>query len=251
MKKVHAGTAYGAASSAVCRLFLPPPPRSNKIKTFTRRALIDAFQIHDKDGEMAISVDDWMGDLRLLRHFVVTTTLEPVGATKNVQRLWRDVVSEEATRHPLLNEQLSQPMFTLASVISISSVARSCAIAFALPEPRYVSMEQVTELFLLTRGVSTIVDACVLWLRSSPLAPVLVGYEIPDREQVTLPDSVSERFHVLDQMIDTACFGEHQKNVCKDALMALADVYRSVAYFSAKNQLQTGKTAERSICIQS
>lgn len=121
MNRSRAGTACGAASSAVCRLCLPPPPRyvASKIcrdpgshsllqqdQDFHKndRALIDASQIHDKDGEMVISVDDWMGDLRLLRHFIVTTTLEPVGATKNVQRLWRDVVSEEATRHPLVNQ---------------------------------------------------------------------------------------------------------------------------------------------------
>ncbi|PIB01593.1 hypothetical protein CB0940_02079 [Cercospora beticola] len=139
-----------------------------------------------------------------------------------------------------LNEQLSQPMFALASVISISSVARSCAVAYALPEPRYVSMDQVTELFLLTRGVGTIVDACVSWLRSSPLAPVLAGYDIPDRDQVTLPDVVTERFRVLDEMIETACFGEHQRNICRDALSALEDVHRSVVHYSAKNQLQTG-----------
>ncbi|KAI5360987.1 hypothetical protein Slin14017_G091620 [Septoria linicola] len=135
---------------------------------------------------------------------------------------------------------MSAPMFALASVISISSVARSCATALVLPEPKYVSMEQVAELFLLTRGVRTVVEACGVWLHASQLAPILKGYDIPHPDEITLPDSIRDRFKALNGMIETNVPDMHQKRICKEAIMHLEGIYRSVSHYDAKDRLQTG-----------
>lgn len=120
------------------------------------------------------------------------------------------------------------------------SVARSCATALVLPEPRYVSMEQVAELFLLTRGVRSVVEACREWLDATPMAPMLKGYETPRDDQVPLHASIDEQFTNLERMTETACSDEQQTRICKEAISCLRDVYRSVAHYDAKDTLQTG-----------
>lgn len=47
--------------------------------------------------------------------------------------------------------EISDALFVTASAISISSVARSSAVAAAMPDKKHIAMEDVSHLFNLTR----------------------------------------------------------------------------------------------------
>lgn len=108
-------------------------------------------------------------------------------------------------------------------------------------------MEQVAELFLLTRGVRSVVDACRDWLNETPMAPLIRGYQAPHEEQMPLHASIEERFQELERMTEISCPDEQQTRICKEAISCLRDVSRSVLHYDAKDTLQTGAITSRLI----
>jgi hypothetical protein len=60
---------------------------------------------------------------------------------------YRTVLNGEITPHN------AHALFALASTISISSMARAGARASAQPAPRFISLDEIAEMFLLTRSV--------------------------------------------------------------------------------------------------
>lgn len=113
-----------------------------------------------------------------------------------------------------------------------------------MPEPRHVNMDQVAELFLLTRGVRDVVLVCHKWIKSGPLGGVLEGYVVPhEEEQLPLPPTISARFADLDRMLMHSCSDENELTICREALTHLEDIYRGVAHFNAKEQLETGESS--------
>ena len=110
-------------------------------------------------------------------------------------------------------------------------------------------MEQVAELFLLTRGVRDVVNACRHWLEESPMAPMIRDYEAP-HEQIPLHTSIEERFQELERMTETSCSDEQQTRICMEAISDLRDVYKNVLHYDAKDTLQTGAiTSKFMVCI--
>lgn len=67
------------------------------------------MQSSDRNGALPCTTEEWMEDLRLMRHFMATTRLASFGVkdmteaqNKDIERLWQDMVAEEATKYPLV-----------------------------------------------------------------------------------------------------------------------------------------------------
>lgn len=90
------------------------------------------MQSSEKNGALPCTTEEWMEDLRLMRHFMATTRLAPFGArplgsegdtngNKGIGRLWQDMVAEEATKYPLAGSPSLAPTtlpLTMASSMS-------------------------------------------------------------------------------------------------------------------------------------
>lgn len=109
-----------------------------------------------------------------------------------------------------------------------------------MSEPRHVNMDQVAELFMLTRGVRDVVEVCAEWIQHGPLGELIGSYHAPEDEDLTLPEPITERFADLNKMLDKSCLDSVELETCRQALSELRRVYCSVAHFDAKSKLQTG-----------
>lgn len=113
-------------------------------------------------------------------------------------------------------------------------------MALAMPEPRCIDIDQILEQFMLTRGIKDIVDLYGEVIAKSPFAPILVGYEFPHDAEIRLPDTVKERLNDLAKLVESTCHEDHLMH-CKEAILHLQIMYRLVAYYQAKDNLQTGR----------
>lgn len=137
--------------------------------------------------------------------------------------------------------QNATPMFALSSCISIASMSRQCATAAIQPEPQFVDIDQVCEMFLLTRGVADVVSACHESISKGPLAAMMTGYLLPaDEDPLALPTTVTQRLEDLYHLAEKACPEEDKFDACKHALLQLDKTYQAIAYYDARNELQTG-----------
>ncbi|KAK4493910.1 hypothetical protein PRZ48_015095 [Zasmidium cellare] len=111
-------------------------------------------------------------------------------------------------------------------------------MALAMSEPRCVDIEQILEMFMLTRGVKDVVMVYGEVIAKSPIAPMLIGYEVPNDAEIVLPDSVYDRLNDLTKLVESPC-DQEQSEACKDAVSRMEMMYRVVAYFEAKDNLMT------------
>ena len=70
-----------------------------------------------------------------------------------------------------------------------------------MPEPKHVSIEDVAELFMLTRGVREVTAAVVHYIVQGPFSAILVGHRMPEGTRVTLPEPLIQRFRELHRML--------------------------------------------------
>ncbi|KAK5124919.1 hypothetical protein LTR85_001109 [Meristemomyces frigidus] len=140
-----------------------------------------------------------------------------------------------------IEQDVSSALFAQASIISVTSMARACTLAGAKPPPRLLDMEDVTELFLLTRGVRDVIMVARDHILKGPLAIMFWGHNMPSEAEssVTLPDSVRSEFDRLEEMLQRQC---HPENLgpCASALVELIDIYRNIQYFALRSEVNSG-----------
>lgn len=113
-------------------------------------------------------------------------------------------------------------------------------MALAMSQPWRVDIDQILEIFMLTRGVKDVVMVYGEVISKSSLGPILLGYETLNDAEIILPDSIYSRLKDLTKLIESACYQE-QVEPCKEAVARLEVMYRVVAYHEAKDNLRTGK----------
>ena len=86
--------------------------------------------------------------------------------------------------------KLADTLFALASVISVSSMARSCAVAEGARFEKVINMDDVTELFFLTRGVRDVIHLAYDHIKQSPMGEMFEGHHNPASDKVVLPQQV-------------------------------------------------------------
>ncbi|KIX01199.1 uncharacterized protein Z518_08924 [Rhinocladiella mackenziei CBS 650.93] len=117
-------------------------------------------------------------------------------------------------------------LFACSCVLSISSVARSCLTTSALPSTQqHLTMGQVAELFMLTRGVSDMISLYKEWLKAGPFGPICWALDVPSHEGVQLSQPVQKQFDALYGML-RRCRSPADRMDCEMALQSLEDVYR-------------------------
>lgn len=140
-----------------------------------------------------------------------------------------------------ISPDVSAALFALSSTVSILSMGRSCTEASLMPELQYIGMEQVAELFLLTRGVRDLIYTCMTWVSAGPLGPLLDDHFLLLAEsEVYLPVAVQKQFSYLQSMLVESCPVEYCPD-CERALKCLEDVYCNVVRLSPTDEVETSQ----------
>lgn len=128
-------------------------------------------------------------------------------------------------------------------------MARSCAAALTMPEPRFVDCDQIAEVFLLTGGVRDVVKVCYQWIKSGPLGPMLIDYIAPTDVEIYLPDTVEDRLAELQRLIESTSSHEEEYKVNQEALGKMRSLYRTIKFFAAQGELFSGQSAYQALGI--
>lgn len=68
-----------------------------------------------------------------------------------------------------INADVADALFGLASILSVSAMARANETAEAADIPRTMSIESVTEFLILTRGIADIIDVTRPYIQQGPM----------------------------------------------------------------------------------
>ncbi|KAK1816901.1 hypothetical protein LTR12_008740 [Friedmanniomyces endolithicus] len=171
----------------------------------------------------------------------------------------------EALANPGANitPENSASLFALAATLSISSMARSCAVANAQESlPRFFSVEEIAEAIFLTKGMREVTGLTMGFVLDTPIGVMLTSHSMEDEagvnpESARLPVAVRERFEALRGMLrdrctartlpanpqlgsDSSADGPGTLETCERALADLEEIYRNLRYFKRKGRLQNG-----------
>lgn len=164
-----------------------------------------------------------------------------------------------------IEEDIGNALFAQASITSVSSIARSCIVAGAKSPPRAIDIEEVTELFILTRyaepqtlaqvivytaandfsrGVRDVKRATNDIVVTGPLAFMFRGHspmspQASEGSKIPLPDCVRSELSRLEEMLQEQCEPDELEH-CSAALHELTQIYRNVQHFARISAVDTG-----------
>ncbi|KAK5679727.1 hypothetical protein LTS10_007675 [Elasticomyces elasticus] len=149
----------------------------------------------------------------------------------------------------------SGALFALAAIIKISSMARSCAMANARPFAHLFSIDEISEVILLGRGMREVTALTYPYVVDTPIALMFKFNAIEDSQAnvVCLPAAVLSHFADLHAMLDKY----HQQTPavpsltesnriddvlswCHAALTDLESIYLNIRYWSRHGGLESG-----------
>lgn len=131
--------------------------------------------------------------------------------------------------------ELLDALLALAATFSLSSMARSCALS----ETVTMDMDAVAELFLLTRGIATVIRLSRKHIMQGPLTEMLQVYTYPKGTQFRLPTTVAARFEALRRMLTSYGLDEDELKHCQSALTELEEIYKNIAYLAPTTNIET------------
>ena len=128
----------------------------------------------------------------------------------------------------------SGAMYALAAIISMSSMARSCAIAASQSEPRAFSIEQIAEVLLLTTGVRDISSIAADHIKLTPMAALFDGHSMPHSQEarVILPAELRRHLDCVREMLQVQVGEPEVLKHCSEAFDSLVYIYHNTRYFS-------------------
>ena len=148
-------------------------------------------------------------------------------------RIYRSVLNTD------INADNADAVFCLAAITSISAMARTRDEAEAADNPGVMSMDSVTELFLLTRGVRDVVSVTRHWVDQGPMVALFDVQMLPQDSTVTLPPVVNDRFDRLHELLQSCGLDAEAMTHCKSALESLRMIYRTVVYFAPSGTIHS------------
>lgn len=140
-----------------------------------------------------------------------------------------------------INAEVADALLALASTISVSSMARSCAAAEAIEGPKATSMDNVAELLFLTRGVRDVVEVTHDYIRQGPMGELFESHRMPAGTDVTLPEEVSNQLAAVSQMLSSWGLDSEALTHCQSALTDLEEIYKNISYWAARGHVDTGQ----------
>ncbi|KAK5187947.1 hypothetical protein LTR16_009117, partial [Cryomyces antarcticus] len=84
-----------------------------------------------------------------------------------------------------------------------------------------MSIDDIVELFVLTRGVREVVKPSTVWINNGPLKPMLYGHVFPEFAERALPDSLQLHFDDLRDMVRDHRIDLAVQRFCVEALAEL------------------------------
>lgn len=140
-----------------------------------------------------------------------------------------------------INAENADALFILASIISVTNMARACEEAEVADIPRTMGIDSITEFFFLTRGVRDVIYAAYEYIQAGPMTAIFDAQKVPAGEIVTLPPEVMQQFRAINQLLDTWGLDPEALTHCRNALNELIDtVYKSITYFAPTEIITTG-----------
>jgi hypothetical protein len=109
-------------------------------------------------------------------------------------------------------------LFALSAIVSVTSMARACALSGPGSEERFTTIEAVIELFTLTRGIRDVIHLNWLQIHHGPLGELLKGFAVPASAWVVLPSEVETRFAQLREFVGLYPADINAKGHCISAI---------------------------------
>jgi hypothetical protein len=146
---------------------------------------------------------------------------------------------------PPVDPELADALLALAATLSVSSMARSCALS----ESETMDMDAIAELFVLTKGIANVIHLSHQHSKKGPLAEMLRNQNYPSGTDVSLPLRVSSRFEALRHMLVTYGLDPEPLEHCKKALTELEEVYKNIVFFSPTAKIEIGLVSQWQVWI--
>lgn len=139
-----------------------------------------------------------------------------------------------------VDPELLDALFALAATLSLSSMARSCALS----DTATIDTEAIAELFVLTKGIANVIQLSREHIKQGPLAEMLKNQTYPPGTEVDLPMRVASRFEAIRHMLVTYGLDQEALEDCQNALTDLEETYKNIVYFSPTSNIETGLVSE-------
>jgi hypothetical protein len=184
--------------------------------------------------------------------------LRPATASKYLQacdrhqaialQKYRSILSTEPV---VIDPELADALFALSAVLSLSSMARSCAVSGG---NEAMDMDAVVELFIMTKGIRNVIQLCHEHVKRSPLAEMLdMDAFIEGSAKGRLPSSMQIRFAAIRDMLLTSTSGLDDPEALEDGQSALNDleeIYKHIAYSASTGvEIQTGDISRWQVSV--
>lgn len=133
-------------------------------------------------------------------------------------------------RHILthITDDVANALFALATILSISSLARATLRATQMTESQHIPVDSICELLYLTRGVREVKEATGDLVNQGPFSVVLHGHQIDADVKVTMSPELLGVFRNLERMVHDNCSEPEERKHCSEAVAYLLDVFESM-----------------------
>jgi len=169
--------------------------------------------------------------------------LRPMQATHYASLCDKHQASALASYRQILThitDDVAGALFALATILSISSIARGTLRASQMEGSQYISVESICELLFLTRGVREVKEATGELVSKGPFSVVLYGHDVSADVEVTLSPKLMGVFRELERMVHEHCIDTDQRKHCSEALAYLHSVYLSMLAKYSLGDLEMG-----------
>ena len=145
-----------------------------------------------------------------------------------------------------VDPELANALVALAATLSVSSMARSCAPL----ENKTMELGDITELFILTKGIRNMIHLAYEHVWQGPLAAMLESQQpYPEDTQVYLPLHVSSRFEAIRRILFTCGLDQEALDDCLFALSELKKIYKNIVHISATASVEMGDVSRWQVIV--
>lgn len=141
--------------------------------------------------------------------------------------------------------ECADALFALSITLSLSSMARSCALS----DSTTMDVDNIAELFVLTKGIANVIRLARAHIKKGPMGIMLNGEVYPTGTVVVLPPSVITRFEELQRMLVTSGLDEQTLEDCQLALTELKRIYMGIAYMAPFANIETGVVSRWQVIV--
>lgn len=136
-----------------------------------------------------------------------------------------------------IEPDMADSLLALASMLSVSSMARPCVP----PGAAAMHMDAIAELIIMTKGIRNVIHLAYERVRQGPLAEMLTDPpEYSETAGLVLPEPIAICFHSMKSMLVTSELVEEAREDCQIAVASLASIYMRIQRKSATADIEVG-----------